>query len=86
MLVHLDLCYLIYNLNRVLRILKIKKYSLLIVCAFSKWVDIIPLDKTTSRYVWEAFENEFIYKKGASLTLILDNGPEFIAHFKDDCE
>ena len=45
---------------------------LLITCAYSKYIDMVILQKAKAQDVWDAFEDNFIYSKGAPMVVVSD--------------
>ena len=60
------------------------KAVLIIVDAFSKWIECILLMGLKSIDIWRAFEKEFIYRFGPPVIVISDNGGEFLSHFDEN--
>ena len=55
------------------------KAVLLIVDAFSKWLECVILTGLKSLDIWRAFEKEFIYRYGPPAIVVSDNGGEFLS-------
>ncbi|XP_065204018.1 uncharacterized protein LOC135834108 [Planococcus citri] len=53
-----------------------KKFYLLVVDAYSKWLEVIPMSSTTSEATIIALRNIFS-RFGLPITLVSDNGPQF---------
>ena len=51
------------------------------MCAFSKWLECVVLNSTTSKAVWDAFESNIIYRFRAPIIVVSDGGLEFKANF-----
>ena len=56
-----------------------KKMFLLVVDAYSKWMEVVPLHHTTSEVVIEHLDQLFM-RYGYPETIISDNGPQFVSH------
>lgn len=57
------------------------KACLLVICAFSKWIEALPLNSVTSKEVWRKFKDEILFRYGPVNTIICDNGREFLGTF-----
>ncbi|GFT78072.1 retrovirus-related Pol polyprotein from transposon 412 [Trichonephila clavipes] len=64
-----------YPVSRVRR----NRCVLVITDHFSKWAEIIPLEKASARVIADNFFDNYISRFGAPIKLISDNGPQFIS-------
>ncbi|GFY20249.1 retrovirus-related Pol polyprotein from transposon 412 [Trichonephila clavipes] len=55
------------------------KFILVISDHFTKWCELIPLRKASAQTIANAFFNTYIARYGAKISLISDNGPQFIS-------
>ncbi|GFU11853.1 retrovirus-related Pol polyprotein from transposon 412 [Trichonephila clavipes] len=55
------------------------KFILVITDHFTKWCELIPLRKASAQTIANAFFNTYIARYGAPISLISDNGPQFIS-------
>ncbi|GFY11595.1 retrovirus-related Pol polyprotein from transposon 297 [Trichonephila clavipes] len=55
------------------------KFILVITDHFTKWCELIPLRKASAQTIANAFFNNYIARYGAPISLISDNGPQFIS-------
>ncbi|GFV88102.1 retrovirus-related Pol polyprotein from transposon 297 [Trichonephila clavipes] len=55
------------------------KFILVISDHFTKWCELIPLRKASSQAIANAFFDNYIARYGAPISLISDNGPQFIS-------
>ncbi|GFW35465.1 transposon Tf2-9 polyprotein [Trichonephila clavipes] len=55
------------------------KFILVITDHFTKWCEMIPLRKASAQTIANAFFNTYIARYGAPISLISDNGPQFIS-------
>ncbi|GFX20459.1 retrovirus-related Pol polyprotein from transposon 412 [Trichonephila clavipes] len=55
------------------------KFILVISDHFTKWCELIPLRKASAQTIANAFFNNYIARYGAPISLISDNGPQFIS-------
>ncbi|GFV56839.1 retrovirus-related Pol polyprotein from transposon 412, partial [Trichonephila clavipes] len=55
------------------------KFILVISDQFTKWCELIPLRKTSAQAIANAFFDNYIARYGAPISLISDNGPQFIS-------
>ncbi|GFX98233.1 hypothetical protein TNCV_4908761 [Trichonephila clavipes] len=55
------------------------KFILVITDHFTKWCEPIPLRKASAQTIANAFFNNYIARYGAPISLISDNGPQFIS-------
>ncbi|GFY07584.1 retrovirus-related Pol polyprotein from transposon 412 [Trichonephila clavipes] len=55
------------------------KFILVITDHFTKWCELIPLRKASAQTIANAFFNNYITRYGAPISLISDNGPQFIS-------
>ncbi|GFT98913.1 retrovirus-related Pol polyprotein from transposon 412 [Trichonephila clavipes] len=55
------------------------RYVLVITDHFSKWAEIIPLNKASARVIADNFFDNYISRFGAPIKLISDDGPQFIS-------
>lgn len=62
------------------------RYCLIIIEYFSKWVELVPLQRVFAKSVVSAFFNYLISKFGTSLQIIFYNGSQFVTDvFADLC-
>ncbi|GFW02153.1 retrovirus-related Pol polyprotein from transposon 17.6 [Trichonephila clavipes] len=59
---------------------RLNRYVLVITDHFSKWAEIIPLRKASTRVIADTFFDNYVTRFGAPVKLISDNGPQFISH------
>ena len=50
---------------------------------YSKWVEAIILPDSRACSVWSAFETQLIFRYGAPVLVINDNGTEFLGEFQE---
>ncbi|GFY08165.1 retrovirus-related Pol polyprotein from transposon 17.6 [Trichonephila clavipes] len=62
-----------YPASRVRR----NRYVLVITDHFSKWAEIIPLKKASTRIIADSLFDNYLSRYGAPVKLISDNGPQF---------
>ncbi|GFU05680.1 retrovirus-related Pol polyprotein from transposon 412 [Trichonephila clavipes] len=55
------------------------KFILVITDHFTKWCELIPLRKASAQTIANAFFDTYIARYGAPISLISDNGPQFIS-------
>ncbi|GFX59482.1 retrovirus-related Pol polyprotein from transposon 412 [Trichonephila clavipes] len=55
------------------------KFILVISDHFTKWCELIPLRKASAQAIANAFFDNYIARYGAPISLISDNGPQFIS-------
>ncbi|GFY35748.1 retrovirus-related Pol polyprotein from transposon 412 [Trichonephila clavipes] len=55
------------------------KFILVITDHFTKWCELIPLHKASGQAIANAFFDNYIARYGAPISLISDNGPQFIS-------
>ncbi|GFT62394.1 retrovirus-related Pol polyprotein from transposon 297 [Trichonephila clavipes] len=55
------------------------KFILVISDHFTKWCELIPLRKASAQAISNAFFDNYIARYGAPISLISDNGPQFIS-------
>ncbi|GFW87727.1 retrovirus-related Pol polyprotein from transposon 412 [Trichonephila clavipes] len=55
------------------------KFILVISDHFTKWCELIPLRKASAQAITNAFFDNYIARYGAPISLISDNGPQFIS-------
>ncbi|GFW17984.1 transposon Tf2-6 polyprotein [Trichonephila clavipes] len=55
------------------------KFILVITDHFTKWCELIPLRKASGQAIANAFFDNYIARYGAPISLISDNGPQFIS-------
>ncbi|GFV86779.1 retrovirus-related Pol polyprotein from transposon 412 [Trichonephila clavipes] len=55
------------------------KFILVITDHFTKWCELIPLRKASAQTIANAFFDNYIARYGAPISLISDNGPQFIS-------
>ncbi|GFV97028.1 retrovirus-related Pol polyprotein from transposon 412 [Trichonephila clavipes] len=55
------------------------KFILVISEHFTKWCELIPLRKASAQAIANAFFDNYIARYGAPISLISDNGPQFIS-------
>ncbi|GFT08869.1 retrovirus-related Pol polyprotein from transposon 412 [Trichonephila clavipes] len=55
------------------------KFILVITDHFTKWWELIPLRKASGQAIANAFFDNYIARYGAPISLISDNGPQFIS-------
>ncbi|GFY07012.1 retrovirus-related Pol polyprotein from transposon opus [Trichonephila clavipes] len=55
------------------------KFILVISDHFTKWCELIPLRKASAQAIANAFFDNYISRYGAPISLISDNGPQFIS-------
>ncbi|GFW50454.1 retrovirus-related Pol polyprotein from transposon 17.6 [Trichonephila clavipes] len=55
------------------------KFILVISDHFTKWCELIPLRKASSQAIANALFDNYIARNGAPISLISDNGPQFIS-------
>ncbi|GFX16125.1 retrovirus-related Pol polyprotein from transposon 412 [Trichonephila clavipes] len=55
------------------------KFILVISDHFTKWCELIPLRKASAQAIATAFFDNYIARYGAPISLISDNGPQFIS-------
>ncbi|GFY19326.1 retrovirus-related Pol polyprotein from transposon opus [Trichonephila clavipes] len=55
------------------------KFILVITDHFTKWCELIPLRKASAQAITNAFFDNYIARYGAPISLISDNGPQFIS-------
>ncbi|GFW85478.1 retrovirus-related Pol polyprotein from transposon 412 [Trichonephila clavipes] len=55
------------------------KFILVITDHFTKWCELIPLRKASAQTIANAFFNNYIARYGTPISLISDNGPQFIS-------
>ncbi|GFX88050.1 retrovirus-related Pol polyprotein from transposon opus [Trichonephila clavipes] len=55
------------------------KFILVISDHFTKWCELIPLRKASAHAIANAFFDNYIARYGAPISLISDNGPQFIS-------
>ena len=59
------------------------KHVLIIVEAFSKWVELVPLKELTAATVAAAFKERVLARFGRPVEVVTDNGSEYKAEFED---
>ncbi|CAF1337169.1 unnamed protein product [Rotaria magnacalcarata] len=63
-----------------------KRFLLVIVDYFTRWVEIFALKQTTATHIANILINEIICRYGTPVYILSDNGPQFIAHlFNEIC-
>ncbi|KFM71017.1 Transposon Ty3-I Gag-Pol polyprotein, partial [Stegodyphus mimosarum] len=62
------------------------RYLLVIVDHFSKWTEIVALKRASAKTVADAFLHRYIFKYGAPIKVISDNGKQFVSQiFENIC-
>ena len=63
-----------------------KKYLLVVVDYFTRWVELFPLRRTTATDIANILINEIICRYGAPSYILSDNGPQFVSQlFNELC-
>ena len=63
-----------------------KRFLLVIVDYFTRWVEVYPIRTTTSNIIAEVLINEVFARYGLPKYILSDNGPQFISNiFKEFC-
>ncbi|CAF1158517.1 unnamed protein product, partial [Adineta ricciae] len=64
-----------------------KRYLLVIVDYFTRWVELFPLRSTTSKDIADILTNEIFSRYGLPKHIVSDNGPQFVSNlFQNFCE
>ena len=59
---------------------------LIIVCVFSKWVEVVVVARRDAKTVWQAFFEMIICRYGGPLGVQVDQGNEFKGAFAAELE
>ena len=64
-----------------------KRFLLVIVDYFTRWIELFPLHSTTSTQIADILTNEVFTRYGLPKFILSDNGPQFVSNmFKSFCE
>ena len=64
-----------------------KRFLLVIVDYFTRWVELFPLKSTTSTDIANVLSNEIFARYGLPRYIVSDNGPQFVSNiFEDFCK
>ncbi len=79
--------HLVMNFVDIITPIKGKRYMLVVVDRFSRWVEAFPVGKQSAEAVAQALSKEIILRFGVPSILHCDNGPGFVANVvKKMCE